>query len=90
MGPAHEVVAVPDVVIERIGEKSGTTSNGYVLIGGHDNFPANNGGASGSYKDVWRNPDNGNKMQAAGKFRAVGNSAFIDTFELRCVGGPTV
>lgn len=75
--------------VGRIGERTGETSNGYVLIGGHDNFRANENGASGSFKDVWRNPDNGNKIQAAGKFRVVGNSAFVDSFDLRCVGGGT-
>jgi hypothetical protein len=76
--------------VGRLGERTGETSNGYVLIGGHDNFQGNENGASGGFKDVWRNPDNGNKMQATGKFRVVGNSAFVDSFDLRCVGGPTV
>lgn len=74
--------------VVRLGERSGSTDTGYVLIGGHDNGRENKNGESGSFKDVWRNPDNGDKMQAAGRFRDVGNSAVIDTFDLRCVGGP--
>lgn len=71
----------------RFGERSGSTDTGYVLIGGHENGRDNKNGESGSFKDVWRNPDTGDKMQASGKFRIVGNSPEIDSFDLRCVGG---
>jgi hypothetical protein len=74
----------------QVGERTGSTNSGYVLIGGHNNFRANNNGESASFKDVWSNPDNGDKMQATGRFRIVGSSAVIDGFDLRCVGGPTV
>ena len=74
----------------RFGERTGETSSGYVLVGGHDNFRANTGGEFGSFKDVWRNPENGDTMQAAGRFRMVGNAPVVDSFDLRCVGGPTI
>jgi hypothetical protein len=76
--------------VERLGERTGSTDGGYVLIGGHDNFRANKNGLSAGFKDVWRNPDSGDKMQATGRLRVVGSSAVIDSFDLRCVGGPTV
>jgi hypothetical protein len=76
--------------VERLGERTGSTDSGYVLIGGHDNFRANKNGVSAGFKDVWRNPDSGDKMQATGRLRVVGSSAVIDSFDLRCVGGPTV
>jgi len=71
-------------------DKTGTTSSGYVMVGGHDNFQANNNVVIGSFKDVWRDPDDGTKIQATGKFRIAGNSMFIDEFNLRCVGAPTI
>jgi hypothetical protein len=73
----------------RFADRSGSTDTGYVLLGGHDNFRENNNGVSASFKDVWRNPDSGDKMQATGRLRIVGSSAVIDSFDLRCVGGPT-
>jgi hypothetical protein len=76
--------------VVRLGERTGSTDSGYVLIGGHDNFRENNNGVSAGFRDVWRNPDNGDKMQATGRLRVVGSSAVIDSFDLRCVGGPTV
>jgi hypothetical protein len=76
--------------VDRLGERTGSTDSGYVLIGGHDNFRENNNGVSAGFRDVWRNPDNGDKMQATGRLRVVGSSAVIDSFDLRCVGGPTV
>lgn len=71
-------------------ETTGTTDAGYVMIGGHDQFVANENGVRGSFKDVWRNADSGDKMQASSKLRIVGNAMVIDEFELRCVGGPTI
>lgn len=76
--------------VVRLGERTGETSAGYILVGGHDGFRANTGGEFGSFKDVWRNPENGDKIQATGRFRMVGNSRVIDSFDLRCVGGPTI
>ena len=76
--------------VNRFGERTGETSSGYVLVGGHDDYRDNNNGASASFKDVWRNPENGNKLQATGRLRMVGNSAGIDSFDIRCVGGPTI
>jgi hypothetical protein len=73
----------------RFGDRSGSTDTGYVLLGGHDNFREDNNGVSASFKDVWRNSENGDKMQATGRLREVGSSAVIDSFDLRCVGGPT-
>ena len=90
MGTFFDHVGHNNNFVGRIGERTGFTSAGYVLVGGHDNFRAKEHGVSGSFKDVWRNPDSGDKMQATGKFRVVGNSAVIDSLDLRRVGGPTV
>ena len=71
-------------------DKTGTTSSGYVMVGGHDNFQANNNVVIGSFKDVWRDPVDGTKIQATGRLRIAGNSMVIDEFDLRCVGAPTI
>jgi len=76
--------------VGHIGERTGFTSSGYVLVGGHDNFRLNKNGLSGGFKDVWRNPDSGNKMQVAGRFLVVKGTVVIDRFDVRCVGGPTI
>jgi hypothetical protein len=76
--------------VGRIGERTGFTSSGYVLVGGHDNFRVNKNGVSGTFKDVWRNPDNGDKIQATGRLLVVKGDVVIDRFDLRCVGGPTI
>lgn len=75
--------------VQRI-QRSGTTDVGYEMLNGQDKFIANNGGARANFKDVWRNPETGHKMQASGAFRMVGNSPVVDSFNLRCVGGPTL
>ena len=69
---------------------TGTTDAGYVMTGHHETFVANKTGVRTNFKDVWRNPDTGDKFQATGSFRVVGNSPVVDSFNLRCVGGPTI
>ena len=71
-------------------QRSGTTDVGYEMLNGQDKFIANKGGERANFKDVWRNPETGQKMQASGAFRMVGNSPVVDSFNLRCVGGPTL
>jgi len=77
-------------LVHRLGERTGSTSSGYVLIGGHDNFRENNNGVYVSFKEVWRNPGNGDKMQTTMRFRLVGNAPVVGSLDLRCVGGPTI
>ena len=69
---------------------TGTTDTGYVMVGSHNGFRANNNVVIGSFKDVWRNPDTGAKFHAAGQLRIAGNSIVIDEFNLRCIGAPTL
>ena len=90
MGTFFDHVGHNNNFVGHIGERSGFTSSGYVLVGGHDNFRAHRNGVSGTFKDVWRNPDNGDKMQATGRFLEVKGAVVIDRFDLRCVGGPTI
>ena len=71
-------------------ELTGSTSEGHVLIGGHDRVSAGPNGVSASFKDVWRNPDNGEKFQVSGKFRERGNAPVVEEFAMRCVGAPTI
>ena len=77
-------------LVDRLGERTGSTSSGYVLIGGHDNLRITKNGVFVSFKEVWRNPDNGDKMQTTMRFRLVGNASVVDSLDLRCVGGPTI
>jgi hypothetical protein len=90
MGTFFDHIGHNNNFVGRIGERTGFTSSGYVLVGGHDNFRANKNGVSGTFKDVWRNPDNGDKIQATGRFLEVKGDVVIDRFDLRCVGGPTI
>lgn len=76
--------------VGRLGERTGFTNTGYILVGGHDNVRENKNGESSGFKDVWRNPDNGDKIQATGRFLLVKGTVVIDRFDLRCVGGPTI
>ena len=71
-------------------DKVGTTDSGYVLIGGSHHMVERADFFMMNYKDVWRNPDTGAKMHAIGKIRFAGNSPEIETFELRCIGAPTI
>ena len=85
----HEHQGHSDNFVARA-EVTGFTSSGYVLIGGHDNFQANNNVLTGSFKEMWRNPVDGSKFQASGTFRITGNGIVVNEFELRCVGAPTL
>ena len=71
-------------------DKEGTTDSGYVLVGGSHRIVGNNNVFTINYKDVWRNPDTGAKMDAIGKVRFAGNSPVVESFELRCIGAPTI
>ncbi|MEA2058759.1 MAG: hypothetical protein U9O63_08560 [Actinomycetota bacterium] len=75
--------------VERL-EMSGSTDSGYVLVGGHNNFVANNNVVTSGFKEVWSNPETGAKYQATGKFKITGNGAVVDEFALRCVGAATI
>jgi hypothetical protein len=69
---------------------TGSTDAGYILTGHHETFVQNKNGERVNFKDMWRNPVTGDKMHATGSFRMVGNSPVVESFDLRCVGGPTI
>ena len=69
---------------------TGSTDSGYVLTGHNELLVQNKNGVSYGRKYVGRNPETGDMMQATAKFRMVGNSPVIDSFDLRCVGAPTI
>lgn len=68
---------------------TGSTDSGYV-VKGHESFVQNNNGVRRGFKAMGRNPETGDKMQVTSRFRMVGNSPVIDSFDLRCVGGPAI
>ena len=71
-------------------DKEAFTDSGYVLVGGAHKITENKSVFFINYRDVWRNPDTGAKMQATGQVRFAGNSPVIENFTLRCVGAPTI
>jgi hypothetical protein len=69
---------------------TGTTDAGYIMTNHHETYVNNTGGERAHFKDVWRNPENGDKMEVSGAIRYVGNSAEIYEAVYRCVGAPTI
>ena len=69
---------------------TGTTDAGYIMTIHHETYVANKGGKRSHFKDVWRNPETGDKMEVSGGIRYVGNSAEIYEAIYRCVGAPTI
>jgi hypothetical protein len=68
---------------------TGSTDSGYILKG-HDRLVQNQNGVRRALKVMGRNPETGDMLQVTPKFRMVGNSPVIDSFDLRCVGAPTI
>lgn len=68
--------------------KTGTTSDGYVMDNGVENFVANRNVVRGAFTDNWRHPD-GSKFKAQGMFvfDLTNEELRVDQFTLRCVGG---
>lgn len=69
------------------GSKTGSTSDGYVMNHGVDNFVSNNNIERGAFTDNWRNSD-GSKFKAQGSFvfDLRSGELLVDNFSLRCVG----
>jgi len=67
-------------------QRSGTTSDGWVMVSGNDSFVENRGGARGHFNDIWLSPD-GAKFQANGmfNFNANKNEATVERLTLRCI-----
>ena len=72
--------------VVRVG-RSGSTDDGYTMIGGTESFVANNGVERGTFVDQWRNPD-GSKFMVHGRFVFnINQLEFqVDGFSLTCIG----
>lgn len=68
-------------------DRSGSTSSGFTMIAGTENFVENNNAVSGAFVDQWRHPD-GSKFIAQGHFAFNINQdkLLVDSFSLRCIG----
>lgn len=64
--------------------RTGTTSDGYVMDHGLENFVFNGNVARGTLNDTWRNAA-GSIFKAQGTFVAKEDGVVVDRFRLRCV-----
>ncbi len=69
-------------------QRSGSTSDGFTMVGGNDVFVANDSGVRGHLNDVWHNGTSGDKFLAKGAFALNFSQGEpnLDRFELRCLG----
>ncbi len=72
-----------DTYVVRV-KRTGTTSDGYIMEHGRDNFVADEMNFSGAFMDPWVNPDLGTKFVAQGRFVVVDDKVIIDDFRLEC------
>ena len=68
-------------------KRTGTTSDGYVMNHGVENFVFNGNVARGSFTDQWRNPD-GSKFKAQGVFvfDISAGEPVVDKLDVSCIG----
>ena len=71
-------------------QRSGHTSDGYVMTSGRESFSVYNGTVEGFFRDRWHNPDTGERFEAAGRFLEIDGEIVQDDFRLVCVTGPTI
>ena len=64
--------------------RTGTTSDGYVMDHGQENFVSNGNVVRSTLNDVWRNGD-GSAFQAQSVFVAKEDGVVVGGFRLRCV-----
>ena len=67
--------------------RTGSTDDGYTMIGGTESFVANSGVERGTFVDQWRHPD-GSKFMVHGSFVFNVNQLElqVDRFSLTCIG----
>ena len=64
--------------------RTGTTSDGYVMRNGQENFVFNGNVARAAFHDTWRD-DNGSMFKAQGYFVEKIDGIVVEGFRLRCI-----
>jgi hypothetical protein len=76
----------------RIVSRTGSTSDGYVMVSGHVHYDVNRNGEHFVITDTWVNPDTGDRyrVNVLAVFNARQGGLKVDSFRLQCLGAETV